>query len=91
MPWMPYFMGACGIFVDIDLGDGDLAFRVPGDVLEEGRDHLAGSGHHSAQKSTSTGPGACRTDSSKDWPGHFGGGHGGLLTVSMPISRNAPP
>ena len=40
---MLYFAAVCGILVDVELDDLDLAVELAGDLLKRRRDHAAGS------------------------------------------------
>src|SRR5690348_1547074 len=65
MPRTPYFIGVCGFSSMLILAMVTLPFISLANSSRKGAIALQGP-HHSAQKSTSTGPVARRTSASKD-------------------------
>src|ERR1700685_267823 len=66
IPRTPYFIGVCGFSSMFNFATVTLPFMSVAMSSRNGAIILQGP-HHSAQKSTSTGPGALRTSSLKDW------------------------
>src|SRR5579883_37530 len=65
MPRTPYFMGVCGFSSMLILATVTLPAMSVANSSRKGPIILQGP-HHSAQKSTSTGPGARRTSASNE-------------------------